>query len=481
MKNKSSEWIDDLDKQLLVCREEIENLLFKRDMGLPVNLENIKQGYRRQNDILSDPKLLDKLNKFSIKTPKTKRKIEVLRRKIIEAKISDSPSFQYYQNYIQQEITDFFSRKNLTLSQRTQILKESEKRERRKECFSLMGLFLDKQENNFREMILLANKLARNENFSDFCSAKSFSEEVNLEDMARILYRAKKKTDKAWKQILKNIGKVIGTGNIEQFDLYYGINQLSNQTYFLPEASFLPSLKLTLGSLSVDFDKLPIKITEVVNAPPAGVYALGLPKKGREREITIAIDPGAGWNSYAFLFHEFGHAIYYAFSPSSFLLTDSHLSREMMAEMWVGFIEQPEWLTLNGFVKERKVAKEIVKSKLIWDIFQLRTQILEAEFELNVYSDPDYDFKKVWRKLSLEILGVDDRLGVYSEFVFIHPLDIKDYVLAWEAKKMFINFCNRKYGEVFNNSQIVDFLISKLYSPGAMIPWNQKLSLLNIE
>jgi len=208
MKNKSSEWIDDLDKQLLVCREEIENLLFKRDMGLPVNLENIKQGYRRQNDILSDPKLLDKLNKFSIKTPKTKRKIEVLRRKIIEAKISDSPSFQYYQNYIQQEITDFFSRKNLTLSQRTQILKESEKREKRKECFSLMGLFLDKQENNFREMILLANKLARNENFSDFCSAKSFSEEVNLEDMARILYRAKKKTDKAWKQILKNIGKL---------------------------------------------------------------------------------------------------------------------------------------------------------------------------------------------------------------------------------------------------------------------------------
>ena len=287
MKNKSSEWIDDLDKQLLVCREEIENLLFKRDMGLPVNLENIKQGYRRQNDILSDPKLLDKLNKFSIKTPKTKRKIEVLRRKIIEAKISDSPSFQYYQNYIQQEITDFFSRKNLTLSQRTQILKESEKRERRKECFSLMGLFLDKQENNFREMILLANKLARNENFSDFCSAKSFSEEVNLEDMARILYRAKKKTDKAWKQILKNIGKVIGTGNIEQFDLYYGINQLSNQTYFLPEASFLSSLKLTLGSLSVDFDKLPIKITEVVNAPPAGVYALGLPKKGREREIQL--------------------------------------------------------------------------------------------------------------------------------------------------------------------------------------------------
>lgn len=481
MKNKSSDWIDDLDKQLLICREEIENLLFKRDMGLPVNLENIKQGYRRQNDILSDPGFLDKLDKCSPKTLETKRKLEILRRKIVEVKVPDSLDLQSRQNYIQQEMTDFFSKNNLTLSQRAKIVKESDKRERRRECFSLMGLFLDKQEDNFRKMILLANRLAKKENFSDFYSAKSFSEEINPKNMIKTIRDVKRKTDAVWKRILKDVGKVIGTGNLEQFDLYYGINQLSNQSYLLPEANFFSSLKLTLTALGLDFDKLPIKVTGVVNAPPAGVYALGLPKKGREREIIIAIDPGAGWNSYAFLFHEFGHAIYYVFSPSSFLLTDSHLSREIMAEMWVGFVEQSKWLILNGFAQGEKMAEEIVRAKFIWDIFQLRIQLLESEFELRIYSNPGGDFKEIWRELSLEILGVDDHLGVYSEFVFIHPFDIKDYILAWEAKKMFINFCNRKYGEVFNNSQIVDFLISKLYSPGAMTPWNQKLSLLNIE
>lgn len=479
MKNKSSNLIDDLDKQLLVCREEIETLIFKKDMGLSVDIEDIRLGYNKQREILSDPRLQGELDKFRSRTPETKRKTEILKRKIVEVKVSDSPDLQFCQKNFQEEMTDFFLKKNLALSQRAKIIKESDNREERRENYSLMGFFLDKQEKKIKKMIHLSNRLAKKENFSDFYSAKSFSEEINPQSMASTLYRIKKKTDKSWKQILEKIRKVVRTGNLELNDLYYGINQLSNQTKLLPETNFLSSLKLTLTALGMNFDNLPVKVTGVVNAPPAGVYALGLPRKGLEREITIAIDPGAGWNSYAFLFHEFGHSIYYVYSPSSFLLTDSHLSREIMAEMWVGFIEQPEWLVLNGFAQGKKMAKEIINSKLIWDVFQLRSQILETEFELNVYSDPDCDFKNVWRKLSLDILGVDDHLGIYSEFVFIHPFDIKDYVLAWMAKRMFINFCKRKYGEIFNNSQIVDFMISKLYSPGAKISWNKKLSLLN--
>ena len=479
MKNKFPVWIDALDKQLLSCREGIEDLIFKRDMGLPVDIRNIKLGYIKQKKILSGSKFLNELDKSCPRTIETKRKIEILKRKIVEVKVSDSPELQFYQNFFQKEMTDFFLRNNLTLAQRAKFIKESDKREERRENFSLMNVFLDKQKNNFRKMILLANKLAKKENFPDFYSAKSFSEENNPKKMTEVLYRVKRKTDKVWKLILKKIKKVVGYDNLEQYDLYYGINQLSNQTKLLPGTNFLSSLKLKLSALGVDFNKLPIKVTGVVNAPPAGVYALGLPRKSKDREITIAIDPGAGWNSYAFLFHEFGHAIYYAFSPSSFLLTDSHLSREVMAEMWVGFIEQPEWLILNEFAQKKKMAEEIINSKLIWDVFQLRSQILETEFELNIYSDPECDFKNVWRSLSRDILGVDDRLGIYSEFVFIHPFDIKDYVLAWEAKKTFIDFINRKYGNLFNNPQIVDFLISRLYSPGAIIPWDQKLSLLN--
>lgn len=477
MKDETGDWVDDLDKRLLASREKIEHLLFKRDMGFSVDIKDIDWEYKRQNKILSASELLGRIKECRVKTPKIKRKLEILEKKIIEEKISGSSDLQCFQNTIQQKMVDFFSEKNTTFSQRAKVVKESSERERRKDYFSLMGLFLDKQESTFRKMIVSANRYARKEGFSDFCSAKALSEETSIKDIVGTVRNVKRKTDRIWKQTLEEVKKVVGIGNLEQFDLHYGINKLSNQADLLSEAGFFSSLKMTASTLGVDFDKLPIKITKVVNAPPAGVYALGLPKKGWEREITIAINSGAGWSSYAFLFHEFGHAIYYVFSPSSFLLTDSHLSREIMAEMWVGFIEQPDWLILNGFAQNKKTAKTIIKAKSIRDIFQLRSQILETEFEFNIFSDPCCDFKKVWRKLSLDILGVDDSLGVYSEFVFIHPFDIKDYILAWEAKKMFVDFCRSKYGNDFTHSKVVDFLISKFYSPGALVPWNQKLSI----
>lgn len=478
MKNEFLNSIDGLDKRLLASREKIERLYFRRDMGYSVDVKDIDKEYKAQNKILSSLELQKGIKEYKIKTPEARRKLELLEKKIIEAKISESSDLQYFQNDIQQKMVDFFSRKNMTFSQRNQIIKESSDRKKRKESFSLMGSFLDEQENNFRKLILLANKLAKEEGFTDFCSAKAFLEETTLKDIIKTIRNVRRNTDYAWKQALEEIRKVIGIKNLEQFDLYYGINKLSNQGELLLRVGFLRSLKLTVNTLGVNFDKLPVKITKVVNAPPAGVYALGLPKKGSQREITIAIDSGAGWNFYGFLFHEFGHAIYYAFSPSSFLLTDSHLSREIMAEMWVGFIEQPDWLILNGFAQTEKTAKEVIKAKSIWDICQLRLQILEAEFELSIYSNPHCDFREVWRKLSLDILGVDDSLGIYSEFVFIHPFDMKDYILAWDAKKMFVNFCKKKYGNDFIHSKIADFLISKFYSPGALIPWKKKLSFL---
>jgi len=478
MKNNPFSWVNDLDQQLLCCREEIEKALFKKDMGISQNIQKVKQGYQKKQRLLCDPKLQNKLNKSNPTNPLTERKIDIIREKIIEAKTIDHPKLQYLTNRLSQELVNICSKEKTTLKERARVLKKSENRYKRKQYFVLIKSFLDQYENNFRELIELANRLAQKEGFSDFCEAKFFTEELRRSDLEKLLHKIEKETAPAWKKILKRIQKITGVKNLKYYDLYYGINKLSDEKNLLTKKNFFPSLSKTTEALGINLKQLPIKITKVVNAPPGGVYTPSLSKKGSEREITITIDPQAGWNAYSFLFHEFGHAIYYIFSPSSFLLTDSHLYREIMAEMWVGFIEQPEWLILNNVTKNFKQAQKTIEAKSIWDIFQVRSQLLETKFELALYSYPQGDFRKVWHKLSLDILGINDTSGIYSEFVFTHPLDIKNYLFAWETKKKFIVFYQKNYPQIFNHSSIIKLLSKKLYVPGAAFPWPEKISFL---
>jgi hypothetical protein len=472
--------LEKLDMKLLKQRDRIESLYFKRDMGKEISSDKIgiEQGKLNKLLISCEPEL--KLIKKSVNGNLVKRKLELLEEKIIEARVVENEELVNRQNNIWQAMSDFFKNKNSSFSERNKNLKYSDDCVIREKSYEQVGLFLSSNIKELKKTVAMANKISRSSGFKNILEAKAFAEGTNLGSTVKLIETIEKNTRGYWKKILDRVSNIIGEKEIRFHDLYYGIERLCNQGSPLTEERFYSTIDRTLNKLGIDFKKLPIKITGVVNAPPAAVYVPNLAKEADERNITIAIDPHSGWGAYSLFFHEFGHAYYYLNSPSSYLLTDPHVSREIMAEMWVGFIEQVEWMMLNDFASDEVAARKILELKEAYDIFQLRMQILEAKFELSIYTDPECDFEKTWRKLSRKIIGIEDDLGVYSEFVFIHPFDIKNYIMAWSAKQKFKEYLKDKFGSDVLNPKAVELLVSNYYVPGAVVPPREKLSLLQI-
>jgi hypothetical protein len=475
MKNDFHNWLYDLDRRLLASREKVESLYFKRDMGKEISSEKIGSEQGKLNKLLIGCESELKLIKKSVNGNLVKRKLELLEEKIVEARVVENEELVNRQNNIWQAMSDFFKNKNSSFSERNKNLKYSDDRVLREKSYEQVGLFLSSNTEELKRTVTLANKISRSSGFKNILEAKAFSEDTNLRSTLMLIETIEENTREYWRNILDRITDILGGKEIKFYDLYYGIEKLCNQKSPLTEDAYYRTIEKTLNKLGINFKELPIKITGVVNSPPAAVYVPNLAKEANGRNITIAIDPHSGWGAYSMFFHEFGHAYYYLNSPSSYLLTDPHVSREIMAEMWVGFIEQIEWMMLNDFAFDKVAAGKMLELKEAYDIFQLRMQILEAKFELSIYIDPECDFEKMWRKLSREIIGIEDDSGVYSEFVFIHPFDIKNYIMAWSAKQKFREHLKGKFGSNALNPKAAEFLVSNFYVPGAIETWSEKL------
>ena len=137
------------------------------------------------------------------------------------------------------------------------------------------------------------------------------------------------------------------------------------------------------------------------------------------------------------LFHELGHALYYAFAPpESALVLDGRIGREMLAELWACLMETPEWLeSFASFPKEEAdTFLDTLKKRAICNSLSC---LRETLFEIELYQDPDADFRQVWRRITNECLGFEDQTPMYSEFVFLYPMDVKDYVYTrWIAENL---------------------------------------------
>ena len=437
------DWIDETDAELSRLRETEARLYWRADTGEPFDAEALRQVADQRRELLTQPQLLTRATSVASECDRTlRRKSELLKHRILLARIEDDPEF---------------------VSVRLKI-EEATRREHGAE-----GSPTDsgKRENLFRARIEVGNWLARREGFGNYAEAKLACQELSVPALRRVIASAVE----AYLPVCAPVLRECGAESLPPVELGSAVRQrLDADAELMP---WDPShvITETVSCLGLDWERMPITV-ELCSMPHRGaVHPL---KIGRDVRVVIEQAQATGsLRNYALLFHELGHAIYYAFVPDSTLLLDNRIGREGLAEVWAGLIESGEWLRMFSSLKASDVALALSKRRLLHACAVLQLARV-AVFELELYGNPGITFREAWDSATRQCLGVEDTTDAYEDWVFLNPLDIKDYALAHLIRKAVVAEIRANCGGDLFCPAAFTFLQRKYYQEANYAPWQER-------
>jgi peptidyl-dipeptidase A len=284
----------------------------------------------------------------------------------------------------------------------------------------------------------------------------------------------------------------------------FGISpkQLQPWHYNDGKTSYLPKSFISkLDSLLAPTD--PVKRTSEffagIGLPIQDVIAKSELRKGN-RDATIIIDfksdiriIGGITNTFEGLtkiLHEGGHASHYkniADDLPYLLKGPSFFISEGIASYFAYMAMDSVWL-INEISCDEKTKRQIAlicrHFRQVDQLFKIRKQMVFAEFEREIYTEPDQDLDLLWYNLNLKFLGInypEERGTCFwatNKYLASLSCTIQNYIVAdvFAAQLKYAvddKILNKKTLSIQGNKDVGNYLVDKLYQYGDLYPWEK--------
>lgn len=463
--------LEEADRQLFALHNKLSLLEYERDRGDVAAADGILEVHATIRSLLGEASLLAAVRACQAAPgihlrPETTRKAALLERAILFSAVENDSALRRAIEAVRSRM----SGADLDCSEATSTLVKSPARSTRREALARTAGVSAAMEPLCRQVAALANRAARGAGYHDYAQAKLTHEEMTPDGLRSLFRQWSEERKPQWTRLLRTAGEASG-GAVQACDLLHLLGQYRGrlQNVFAGD-KMMPVLRELLAKLGIRFEKLPISI-EFRDIPYSGSCHRVMPG----RDLRILLKPNLiGFQGYFYLLHEFGHAIYYCHCPiGSELLIDDHPAREIMADMWTCFLKQEHFIVdIMGLPSP--LAVEAVRVLDETETLRLFLYLRDAVFGLEVLQDPATPLSETWRAVSNEWLGIDDNSGAFDLFDFLHPLDMKSYVLAQVLSER--AFASLAAGHAGGPVTPVVFgeMIDRFYRPGNMITWRTK-------
>jgi peptidyl-dipeptidase A len=190
------------------------------------------------------------------------------------------------------------------------------------------------------------------------------------------------------------------------------------------------------------------------------------------------------------MMHLGGHASHYSSVSDSIpylLKTPIMIIYEGVAKYFENLVSNYNWLK-NEFPINENRQKSIVQVcehlHHVDRLFNCRSLLVMAEFEREIYQNPDQDLDHLWHELNLKYMGInvpnDKNTSLWATNRFstnlscsIHNLVLAD-VFAAQLQHAVENSVLKKTNGVYSNNKAVGkYLVDNLYRYGNQLPWEQ--------
>ncbi|OGO11147.1 MAG: hypothetical protein A2030_08945 [Chloroflexi bacterium RBG_19FT_COMBO_50_10] len=467
-----------LDNELENFDREYEKGRWLKNQGLLSTTDQFDLEGRRAH-ILLNQEVQNIVDEFvtTSKDPVFRRVLLVLDRLIKYAKVESNQSVYEIRSKIEQAIVNYpitIAGKRTTRTEIRQILRSEKDPMLRMEaihCFDELSRLVEK---DVKELIIKRNSIAQEMGYKHFGDLGLILQGLNRPQLSNWFNSIIQSTDSIYQSFVDESIERLNQPHLYPHDLSYAITQFYtlSDKYFLSEKLsesiywLADRIKITyaLSRVQIDYVDIPFQgLCVTIHVPD---------------DIRILINPADGHTYYVTFFHEIGHAMH-----SSYITQPHHLFRdepgpfcEGMAQTMARFVDDPEWL-----INFAQLPTELVnKYKLIWrtyNIFHMRALITQAEFEWQMYAEPETNLLNSLQTKQRDYLKVSSSETLAwadNSYWASYPFYVQNYVVAEMIASQTHLAIRKRFGQAIQ-AECGAWLAQNYWNLGGSIEWSEKI------
>jgi oligoendopeptidase F len=389
---------------------------------------------RKIRDVLNDAKFLNTLKVVHLDDPVLQRRRQVFLEVATDSQISTDADLAPLIESIRKNgsaIRYKIGGKLLDRPELDNVLGHEVDRDLRRQAWYAQADLTKLTGDRVREAMKLRNQLGllyADENFSDFMLRRRAT---NRKDLLSWFEQIRTSTEPEYRGLLSRMQGELRVAKLEPWDLEYYFSTLSPglENKFGLEGAWQRTAKVA-GLLGFDFSRLPVdvKITDIT----FGGYTMPI---WYGKEIKVLVSKHTGVRFADTILHESGHALHFTFvEEPTFILRDNYPPPmdEGLGQTMSLMLFRPE-ISTTVYGLSNDEARALTERRRLESNYSLRALMVQSEFELEAYDNPQQDFAVLFDRVCSKYLDVDchrSNIWGYDPFYAAIPIYQQNYVLA---------------------------------------------------
>ncbi|MEI5908682.1 hypothetical protein WAK64_16665 [Bacillus spongiae] len=403
------------------------------------------------------------------------RRLEVFLSQMIKDSLDSHPELVKIQQSLQKrllESTFFLDGEEYNISRAHSTMIDSPDRELRHKLLSKSKEIGERNEELFRTLIVMRNKLARDLGFNHYyefrCSLKEIDYEMYLSEMNEFLKNTRSSSS-SWNHRIK---EKFGWEALQYYDLYFtafNFHQIQSEE-FTAERMY-DVLKDVLNSLDISIEQIPVTIQSL--EIPYGGFCTNI----NPEEIKVVVGKRDSFSAFVTGIHEMGHAIdgyYSSYQFPELYRFHSSIAAESIAELFQTISYDKEFLKNNFKLQEEDYA-QIEGANQLMNLLMVKMNYYHSLVEYKMYLNPEQNFQELANKCYEDVFGYQgDTFHPASEMFYIeYPIFFQDYNFALASRDMIRQYFHIE--SLYKETEVFEKLLEILIKPNQLFSWKQRV------
>ncbi len=474
--NKVIGFIEDIERRLETSDTECQQKRWEIFLGGdPHSLTDCEQ--KRAELLLDEDTWLVVMRWASELKPTSPlwRRLILLGRRLISANVDCRSDVYELQHQLESEFLSSAPRlgnEKLSWGKFTSMLHTYPDREVRERVWQAQVPVADRLRDKFLELVRRRNHWAREQGYDTYIDLVLAPEGMSRDSVLERYVDLEEVTLDAYKSLF---GRMRGWSSFNQPEIwditYLPEIRLSFSDGHPPFLGSSPDVVALIKALGLPWESLHFAPQLTERLPyPAFCWPVHTPD-----DVRLAISPQNGWEAYIEIARAFGQALLAGFTrqPSYLLRGQSPAYVAGMGAFLARIAADPVWLRRRRLLPDSRRARI---DQLSYDMLILRLRLLMAlsVFECRVYETPDVDLSVVWGEIQEAFLLLPNTpwtgWAAQPDYIF-RPIHLQHEVIGEIIASQAVNYLHQRFGPLFENPELIEFLSEAFYSNGATHDW----------
>jgi oligoendopeptidase F len=409
-----------------------------------------KEVQGKLRDVIDDPAFLETLKAARFTDPILQRRRQLFLEVAADSQISTNAELAARVESIRKDgsaIRYKVGEKLLGRPELDNVLGRSADRDLRRQAWYAQAELTMLTGDRIREVIKMRNELGdryAGQKFSHFMLQRR---STNRRDLSRWFEQIKTSTEPEYRALLSRMQRELHVGKIEPWDLQYYFStltpELENRIGFVGAWERTAKVASQLG---FDLSRLPVDV-KIADITFSG-YTMPI---WYGKEIKMLVSKHAGILFADTILHESGHALHFSFvQEPTFILKDNYPPPmdEGLGQTMSLMLFRPE-ISTTVYGLSIDEAQALRERRRLETNYSMRALMVESEFELEAYDNPDQDLDALYDRICSKYLGVDchrSNTWGYDPYYAAIPIYQQNYVLAEMFAYQIHHTIDQKFG-----------------------------------